>query len=187
MIQTFDTFQLRPFKLQDAASLARHGNDRRIWDQVRDRFPRPYARMDAKAWIEYVKSYHPERHLAIDVGGEAVGCIGCDQQQDVYRISGEMGYWLGVDHWRKGIMKRAVAAILPYIFDTLNLHRIFATTFAGNPASARVLEHNGFRLEGTLRESILKNGCIQDQWLYALLHREWIEQHPASSKQVERR
>lgn len=168
----FGDFRLRPLQHEDVGALARHGNDRRIWDRVRDHFPRPYTRMDARAWIAYVKSYRPERHLAIEVDGEAAGCVGCDPQQDIYRISGELGYWLGADYWNRGIMSRAVQAVMPHLFEVLKLHRMFATTFAQNTASARVLQRNGFRREAVLKESIIKNGQIQDQWLFALLRSE---------------
>ena len=54
-----------------------------------------------------------------------------------------------------------------WAFDNYKVVRIFATVFAHNGASMRVLEKSGFIREGTLRRSAVKNGLILDQALYA--------------------
>ena len=47
-----------------------------------------------------------------------------------------------------------------YSFETLKLHRVWATPFARNLASIRVLEKLGYRHEGTLVESAIKAGRL---------------------------
>mgnify|MGYP001852062996 FL=1 len=59
-----------------------------------------------------------------------------------------------------------------YIFAHTDIIRIFAEPFSYNTASRRVLEKNGFRLEGTMRQNACKNGRLQDMELYALLKEE---------------
>ena len=54
-------------------------------------------------------------------------------------------------------------------FQAHRLLRIFATPFADNLASRRVLEKAGFTLEGTMRRSAMKDGVVRDQALYARL------------------
>jgi RimJ/RimL family protein N-acetyltransferase len=39
-------------------------------------------------------------------------------------------------------------------------------------ASARILEKAGFRLEGRMRQSVIKNGQVLDQFMYSLLRDE---------------
>lgn len=51
----------------------------------------------------------------------------------------------------------------------LEIVRLYATVFAENPASARVLEKCGYTLEGTARQAIVKNDRILDMFLYAKL------------------
>jgi RimJ/RimL family protein N-acetyltransferase len=41
--------------------------------------------------------------------------------------------------------------------------------YDSNPASARVLEKAGYRREGTLRQSAIKDGQVLDQWMYAIV------------------
>ncbi len=70
-------------------------------------------------------------------------------------------------YWNRGIVTEAVREVTAEGFRRLDLTRIFALPFADNAASIRVLEKAGFVLEGTLRQSAIKEGVIRDQRLYA--------------------
>ena len=52
------------------------------------------------------------------------------------------------------------------------VHRLYAVPFCSNPASARVLEKAGYRREAVLRQNVIKDGLVLDQWLYAILRDE---------------
>jgi ribosomal-protein-alanine N-acetyltransferase len=106
------------------------------------------------------------------VENEAVGGIGLERKSDVERCSAEIGYWLGEDIWRRGIATAAVGALTSYGIEVLSLSRIFATPFANNPASIRVLEKAGYVREGVLRRSAIKEGVILDQVLYAIIDQD---------------
>jgi ribosomal-protein-alanine N-acetyltransferase len=60
----------------------------------------------------------------------------------------EIGYDLLKEYWGLGIMSETVKAIVEYGFEELNLVRIEATVDSENIGSIRVLEKNGFVLEG---------------------------------------
>ncbi len=83
-----------------------------------------------------------------------------------------MGYWLGEDYWRKGIVSSALKGIVEFAFNELELERIFAVPLERNTASRRVLEKNGFVLEGILRNSVVKSGKFYNQALYAKIKDE---------------
>jgi RimJ/RimL family protein N-acetyltransferase len=160
---------LRPFRPSDAASLARHADDRRIWINLRDRFPHPFVVADAERYIASVLERPRLTSFAIDVNGEAVGNVSLRPGDDVERLSAEIGYWLGAPFWGRGIMSEAVRAVTGYAFTELGLVRVFAVPFARNPASFHVLERAGYEREGVLRRSAIKDGEILDQYLYAAL------------------
>jgi RimJ/RimL family protein N-acetyltransferase len=44
-----------------------------------------------------------------------------------------------------------------------------------NPACGRVLEKNGFKLEGLLRQRVRKWGQFEDVSLWAILRKDWQE------------
>ncbi|MDQ3833907.1 MAG: GNAT family N-acetyltransferase [Actinomycetota bacterium] len=106
--------------------------------------------------------------FAIEVENEAVGGIELELKSDVERCSAEIGYWLGEDVWGRGIATAAVGALTRHGIEVLSLYRIFATPFADNPASIRVLEKAGYVREGILRRSAIKEGVILDKVLYAV-------------------
>ena len=162
-----DCCVLRQFRAADAASLARHANDRQVWLNLRDLFPHPYSIADAERYIAQVVDEMPVTRFAIDIDGEAVGGVGLKLGSDIERRSAEIGYWLGQAYWGRGIVSAAVAAVTDYAFRELDLLRVFAVPFVRNPASARVLEKAGYQREGTMRCSAVKDGLIVDQYLYA--------------------
>ena len=151
----------------DAPSLVKYANNRNIWLNLRDAFPHPYTEASAAAFIEESQHESPPTNLAIATPEEAIGSIGISRNQDVHRLTAELGYWLAEPYWGKGIMTEAVAKFTDYAFSCLELRRIYAEPFAHNAASCRVLEKAGFTLEGRLRNSVIKDGQILDQLLFA--------------------
>jgi [ribosomal protein S5]-alanine N-acetyltransferase len=167
-IPLFDEYKLRSFKNGDEASIVKYANNKKIWLNVRDSFPFPYTMRDARDWIRECRD-KPETVFAVTTPTEAIGAIGFHVQSDVYRKSAEVGYWLGEPFWNKGILTAALGALVSYAFANFDIMRIYATVFDWNPASARVLTKNGFKLEGRLVKNIIKDGKIIDSLLYALV------------------
>lgn len=88
----------------------------------------------------------------------------------------EIGYILGVPYWNKGYITEASRAVVQFGFESLNMHRIYATDIiAENIASQRVLEKIGFRREGYFRHTQYFKGRWWDTYLYAMLESEWHE------------
>ena len=50
MIQ-LGTYKVRPYAPGDVAALVKYGNDHEVWKNLRDRFPHPYTRAQAIAWL----------------------------------------------------------------------------------------------------------------------------------------
>ena len=85
----------------------------------------------------------------------------------------DIGYWLGVPYWGKGYMAEAVRLVAYFVFAHLLVDEVHADVFAGNLASRRVLEKNGFRFEGVLEQQHLKLGEAVDAWQMVLGREEW--------------
>lgn len=160
------TCVLRPFEPSDAPSVAEVANERDIWLMVRDRFPHPYTLMHAKEFIADARNRVPPTNFAITVDKRAVGSISVFLQTDIERVSGELGYWLGKPYWGRGIMTPAVRAMTAYTIKTFGLSRVFAIISSNNIGSMRVLEKAGFVREGFMKQSSIKDGVVQDQYLY---------------------
>lgn len=166
------TVTLRPILASDTEAIARMGNNPKIAGFMRDVFPYPYHLENAIAFVNSVKGQHPTKVFAILADGEHVGCCGIFPKEDVARMNAEVGYWIGEEHWGKGIATQAVKLIAAYGFDTLGMNRLYASVFSPNKASARVLEKAGFTCEGTHRQAVYKNGEYLDELFYSLLRKD---------------
>jgi len=168
-VHVIDTaaFVVRSYEPADAPALARNANDRGVWRNLRDAFPHPYTPADAEAFIARAIVQEPQTNFCIAVDGGAVGGIGFKPHQDVERFSAEIGYWLARAHRGKGIATAALRAVCAHAFEVHGLNRLYATPYAWNPASCRVLEKAGFEREGILRCAAFKDGQVVDQILYA--------------------
>jgi [ribosomal protein S5]-alanine N-acetyltransferase len=158
---------LRPWREDDAAALVHHANNRKVWLNLRDRFPHPYTIEEAHQWLERASKLEPETAFAIEVSGEAAGGIGLEPQQDIESLSAEIGFWLGESHWGKGIMTAALRYVSDRALSGGSLVRLYGSVLEWNPASMRVLEKAGYQREGVLRKAAIKDGRIVDRILYA--------------------
>jgi [ribosomal protein S5]-alanine N-acetyltransferase len=164
---------LRHWRQDDVTALAALANDRRIWQGLRDAFPHPYSEEDGRRFVAMAAAMSPQTFFAIEVGGVLAGGIGYTLHADVERIAAEVGYWIGVPFWGRGVATAALSALTRHAFATHpELRRLWAVPYAPNTASARVLEKCGYRREARLRQSVIKDGHVLDQFLYAILRED---------------
>lgn len=93
-----------------------------------------------------------------------------------------LGYWMGRDYAGRGLMSESVGVVIPFVFETLGLHRIHAAFLPANTASRRVLEKNGFREEGYAENYLQIDGKWCDHVLFGLTR----ERYEATSRQGKR-
>lgn len=160
---------LRPWVREDAQTLANLANNRNIFNNVRDLFPNPYTVMNALLWIGNQKEESLHTNFAVLWDGQITGSISYIRKEDIYRKSIEIGYFIGEPYWNKGIATQAVKLILQYITDHFDATRIYAEIFEHNKASMRVLQKNGFYLEGIRRRSVIKNSVVMDDYIWVKL------------------
>ena len=160
---------LRPLRTSDAIRLADLANNEKISRNLRDGFPHPYTVTDAENFLSKFTDQHPVTFFGIDYKGEYVGNISLVPCQDIYRMSAEIGYFIGEPYWNKGIITTAVKLICDYGFDQLGIIRIQTGIFEYNHASQRVLEKCGFVREGVFAKSVFKQGKLWDEVRFALL------------------
>lgn len=109
-------------------------------------------------------------------------------EKETFRILGECGfhtwnkthcraelfYYLKHDSDKqKGIMTEVLTEVLKFGFTELGLHRVQALIAIENTPSLRLLQQNGFQLEGTIRQDYVVNKVHEDSICYSLLKHEW--------------
>lgn len=162
------SFKLRPWCEDDLESLVRYANNPRIAKNMTDKFPYPYSEEHGRAFIEFALKDNPVHIFAIDINGQAVGGIGIHPQDDIHRKNAELGYWLAEPFWGQGIISRAIKQTVDFAFNTYDIDRVFARPFGTNIPSQKVLEKNGFMLEGKFENTLIKDGILQDELIYAI-------------------
>jgi [ribosomal protein S5]-alanine N-acetyltransferase len=162
--------RLRPYRTDDAAAICAVADDFLVARWMTRGFPHPYTRRDAELWIALARAGTHGRHYAIEVDGILAGGIGFEPYAGERSGTAAFGYWLGRAYWGRGIATDAVGTLADDALSNGALRRLEARVFAQNAASARVLEKNGFSLEGILRDFYLdRNGEACDALTFARL------------------
>ena len=99
----------------------------------------------------------------------ALGMIGVTAEWAPFRQA-EIGYTLCSDAFGQGYGTEAVGVVSAWLFSQCEFHKLKAQVVEGNQASRRVLEKNGFELEGTLRDNYLLRGRWVNDWLFGRIN-----------------
>lgn len=166
--------RLRPLGPGDVDDVHRLAGDPAVSATALD-IPHPFERSAAEAWIAAQPRGWAEGRQAVfgvtlGAGGALCGAVGLTIEPDHGRAA--LGYWIGREHWGRGIATEAAAAVLAWGFAARGLRRVHADHLGRNAASGRVLEKLGFRLEGRLRGHVVHRGEVDDLVLYGLLREE---------------
>ncbi len=157
----------------DKPALLEHLSSKDVYETTLT-IPYPYSEADADAWIQKRIAHESKQGKTVsfairDANAKLIGVIGADSLELGNTHKAEIGYWLAPKYWGKGIMTDAVRAYIRYAFGELQLLKLVAHVFETNAGSARVLENNGFQLEGRLRKHFRKEGRLLDARIYGLL------------------
>ena len=172
-IELHDGFYLSPIREGDQSAYLEHFADKDTVDRLL-LIPFPYTAEDAESWVrarvDATRTQSLESHFAVRRPDDLlVGGVGLMLNSPRAAHRAEIGYWLAQDYRNRGLIAIAVEAVAQYGFERLNLTRIEAMAFVGNPASQRVLEKAGFTREGVLRGYHRKHGLPIDVSMYARL------------------
>ena len=138
---------LRPWKDEDAENLYEYAKDPRVG---------PEAGWYAHTSVEYslnairgVLSNDETYAIILKDEDKPVGgidlMIGDKSYLDIGSDEGELGFWIAVPYWGRGLVGEAVDALLRHAFEDLNLKTIWCGYFEGNNKSKEVQEKCGFK------------------------------------------
>lgn len=109
---------------------------------------------------------------AIRVDGAIQGTIGCHPIDWPNRTC-SIGYWVTAERQGQGIVTRAVAALLDYLFGEMELNRVVIQCGTGNHKSCAIPQRLGFTREGVARQAEWVGGRWVDLVVWSLLRTEW--------------
>ena len=101
--------------------------------------------------------------------GRLLGAITLDNVRRGPSQSGQVGYWIGQEFARQGLMTEALDALVRHAFSVLDLSRVEAACLTENVASRALLDRCGFAYEGLANGYLQIDGRWRDHVLYASL------------------
>lgn len=142
---------LRPWKAEDAQALYTYAKDPKVGPIAG--WPVHSDVEDSRQIIENVLSVEETYAVVLKGEKEPAGSIGLMIGQksnlDIRADEGEIGYWIGVPFWGRGLIPEAVRELMRHGFEELLLKTIWCGYFDGNEKSHRVQEKCGFRYNHT--------------------------------------
>lgn len=139
----------------------------------------PYPREKAEAFIQEMQDVHAPKQgvwlqLALELKktGKTIGDVAFGVKEDDPRQC-SVGFTIASAHQRNGYASEALTALLDYLFEDVDMHRVVADCDTENIGSWKTLEKLGFRREAHYVESFLQNSEYRSEYFYGLLQREW--------------
>ena len=121
----------------------------------------------------------PESYaIVLKETGRLIGSIGLNKTAIAPRDDeAELGYWLGVPYWGRGIMPEAAREVLRHAFEDLELARVWCGYYDGNEKSRRVQEKLGFRYIRTEEcVPVPQLGETRKEHVSLLTKEDWLRQ-----------
>ncbi len=167
---------LRPWAEGDAESLYKYASDERVgpaagWN--------PHKSVEESLQVLHqVLMVEGTYAVVLKETMEPIGSIAyfpsdTDEGKDGY----EIGYWLAVPYWGRGLIPEATTAILAHIFSSTAAENVWCCHFLGNEKSHRVIEKCGFKHRFTAEtywaplDKTITNCC------YAITRGEYLERY----------
>lgn len=141
-----DRLILRPWEAQDAADLYSYAKDDRVGPIAG--WPVHTGVENSREIIKNVLSKEGTYAVVLKETMLPVGSIGFmagkESNLEIPDTEAEIGYWIGVPYWGKGLIPEAVRELIRYGFEELNMEKLWCGYFDGNEQSRRVQEKCGF-------------------------------------------
>jgi len=136
----------------------------------------PVAEAGEAEWVERHQKGNDKEIVLVIVDAKTdkpIGSMGLhrinwkDRTATTGAVIGEKSYW------GKGYGSEAKMLLLQYAFHSLNLRKICSLVLSFNGRSQAYSEKCGYKVEGTLKEHIFKNGQYWDEIHLAVFKEDW--------------
>lgn len=167
---------LRPWKLSDAESLYKYARDPKVGPIAG--WPVHTSVENSREIIKTVLSAPETYAVVLKETSEPVGSAGLmiETKSNIKLpdTECEVGYWLGVPYWGRGLIPEAVRCLMEYAFTDLKMHKLWCGYFDGNSRSKRVMEKCGFTYHHTNEKvSCAIEGVFRTEHVTCITKKEW--------------
>jgi len=167
---------LRPWEEEDAEECYKYAKDSRVGPIAG--WPVHTSVENSRQVIRDVLVIPETYAIVLKETGLPIGSIGL-HRNDLAEKDDEMelGYWLGVPYWGRGIVPEAARELLRHAFEDLKLERVWCCYYDGNKKSKRVQEKLGFKYQWTTENApVPQMGEIRRGHVNLLTKAEWVSE-----------
>jgi RimJ/RimL family protein N-acetyltransferase len=162
--------RLHPMRLSDAPSVHALATSRGV--ALPAGYPTPKTFRDtrlrvARSVAEWRKR-EPSRLNFVILRQEDDAWLGLINLNWAHTGVGQLGYSVLPRFWGQGYASEAARRLIDHAFDDWGAHRVQATCWVKNPASARVLRNAGLIKEGRLKGFLKRGRTVRDEFIYGL-------------------
>ena len=154
MVFETERLVLRPWRVNDANSLYEYAKDPQVGPIAG--WPVHKSVADSREIIETVLSAPYTYAVCLKEDDQAIGSIGLmigeKSNIGLSNNEAEIGYWIGVPFWGRGLIPEAVRELMRYAFNELGIKKLWCGYFDGNEKSKRVQEKCGFQYQYTIKD-----------------------------------
>ncbi|WP_101772231.1 GNAT family N-acetyltransferase [Peptostreptococcus faecalis] len=178
MILETERLILRPWKETDAKDLYKYASDPRVGPIAG--WPVHASEENSLEIIKNVLSNPYTLALELKEDGSVVGSVGLmigkeSNLEDLPEDEGEVGYWIGVPFWGRGLVPEATKKLIEYGFEVLQLKKLWCGYFDGNEKSKRVKDKCGFKYMYTKKDVYCEAvDETRTEHVSCLLRDDWI-------------
>ncbi len=166
--------RLREYHRDDIQTTWEYVNDPEVRGFLVPGIPFPWKREEEDRWFEEQNSRGDTYNFAIAKLDDDSYLGGCGINSVDWKNSvATVGIFLGKDFWSQGYGTDAMKTLVGFAFGQMNLNKVKLHVFSFNGRAVRSYEKVGFKIEGTLREQIYRNGRYHDEIIMGILRREW--------------
>ncbi len=177
MILETERLILRPWSERDAGELYRYARDAAVGPAAG--WPPHTSVENSRQIIREVLSAPETYAVVLRETGLPVGSIGVIAPQTSHTDIGpderELGYWIGVPYWGRGLIPEAVREIQRRCFEDLGCAVLWCGYYDGNLKSKRVQEKCGFCYHHTEKDKpCALMGGVRTEHFTRLTREEWL-------------
>lgn len=175
MIHDTKRLILRPWEDTDAPSLFKYAQDERVGPIAG--WPAHTSVENSLEIIHSVLSENETYAVVLKETNEPIGSIGLmfkgGGSAPIDDAEAEIGYWIGVPYWGKGLIPEAVNCLIDYCFKKLQCKGIWCGYYDGNDKSKRVQEKCGFIYHHTLKDVISPMNDVRTEHFTYMTKEQW--------------
>jgi RimJ/RimL family protein N-acetyltransferase len=167
---------LRPWREEDALSLYKYAKNPAVGPIAG--WPPHTSVENSREVIRDILSAPETYAVVLKEIDEPVGSVGIMfgdsvHSADMQEGDAEIGYWIGVPHWGKGLIPEVVNLLLRRCFEELGVKRVWCGYYDGNTKSRRVMDKCGFKFHHTEEGKPSPLGDVRTEHFTLLTKEEW--------------